>query len=213
MVLTISKDTFNIPSGCEITLRYQSWQDYEYLLNLRPDHSKIKIGFNAILKEIRLMSPLPLHGNQVSVLTDLVKILLKHNQLDWHSFDPITLKKSPFVGLEPDHCFYIKNSTKILGKERIDLTIDPPPDLVIEVDLTSTTKIDDYVAISSPEVWIYRQEQLLIYLFANSQYNLSQKSNLFPDINVCEILPQFVEKAWHFGSSIALKEFEQFLFS
>ena len=43
----------------------------------------------------------------------------------------------------------------ILGKDRIDLAVDPPPDLAIESDFTSKTRIDAYLAIRVPELWVY----------------------------------------------------------
>ena len=43
-------------------------------------------------------------------------------------------------GLEPDQCYYIQNEGKVWGKDHIDLQIDPPPDLAIEIDITSSSK-------------------------------------------------------------------------
>ncbi len=211
MVLAISQQTIEIPPGGEVILRYQTWEDYEKLLNLRQDKAAIKVRFNAQTKEIRLMSPLPGHGNRIDTLTDLVKILLRHQKQDWEGFDPITLKRFPQGGIEPDACFYIQNREQILGKERFDLNIDPPPDLAIEVDWTCSTKIEDYEVIASPEVWIYRRETLFIYLFDGKSYQPSSHSPLFRGINVAEILPLYVERAWQIGSSVVLREFEQYL--
>jgi Uma2 family endonuclease len=213
MVVAISHETINIPVGGKVILRYQTWENYEKLLNLRQEKAAIKVVFNAHTKEIKLMSPLPGHGNRVDILSDLVKILLRAKQKEWHGFEPITLKKFPQGGLEPDFCFYIDNREQILGKERIDLAIDPPPDLAIEVDLTSSTNIEDYEAIACPEVWIYRQKKLLIYLFDGQKYQQNKESKIFTNININleEILPEYIEKAWNVGSSIALREFEEFL--
>lgn len=157
------------------------------------------------------MAPLPGQGKRVVTLADLVKTLLRYQKRDWEAFDPITLKRSSQGGIEPDACFYIQNRTAILGKERIDLTIDPPPDLAIEVDLTSSTQIEDYLPIAIPEVWIYRRGDLLLYHLESQQYQDSGESRIFPEVNVKQIFPKYVERAWEFGSSIALREFEQFL--
>jgi len=51
-----------------------------------------------------------------------------------------------------------------------DLTIDPPPDLAIEVDLTSRTNLDTYVALKIPELWIYRQATLFVHQFNGYTY-------------------------------------------
>jgi Uma2 family endonuclease len=211
MLLTISRNAINLPPGTEVTLRYQTWADYEELIGSRQDKAAIKIRFSAKTQEIHIMSPLPGHGNRVDTLTDLVKVLLRHQGQDWQSFDPITLKRVEQTGVEPDACFYIRNREAILGKERIDLATDPPPDLAIEVDLTSATTAEDYEAIAIPELWIYRRGELRIYIFNGQQYQESAESPTFVGINVKQVLPQYIEQAWIAGSSVTLRKFEQFL--
>ena len=154
------------------------------------------------------MSPLPSHGKRIDLLRDLVKSLLRRQGKDWECFDPITLKIPNQAGLEPDTCFDIENRQAILGKDKIDLTIDPPPDLAIEVGFTSITDVEAYKLLKIPELWIYRQESLNIYLLEGDNYQDSEKSNLFPDINSKKILPYYVELGWTEGASIALRQFE-----
>ncbi|NEP02901.1 MAG: Uma2 family endonuclease [Symploca sp. SIO2E9] len=211
MLLSVSKETIDLPPGGEVILRYQTWADYEELLESRRDKSAIKIRFDANTQEIRIMSPLPGHGKRADTLADLVKILLGYQEQDWESFDPITLKRFGIKGIEPDSCFYIQNRQAILGQERIDLEVCPPPDLAIEIDLTSLTSAEDYQAIAIPELWIYRRETLHIHLFDGQKYTESSNSSIFPDINVKQLIPKYVERAWKAGSSVALKEFQQFL--
>lgn len=211
MYLTITSDSIDLPAGGEVVLRHQTWENYEELLKSRQDKAAIKIRFDAKTQEIRIMSPLPGHGNRADTLSDFVKALLRHQGQDWQSFEPVTLKRFQQKGLEPDNCFYIQNYQAILGKEQIDLEVDPPPDLAIEIDLTSLTSAEDYLAIGVPELWIYRAQTLYIYLFDGQQYQASEESSLFPSIAVKQILPQYVERAWNAGSSVALREFEQYL--
>jgi Uma2 family endonuclease len=154
------------------------------------------------------MSPLPSHGKRINLLSDLVKIILRRQGKDWECFDPITLKIPGEAGVEPDTCFYIDNREAILGKERIDLTVDPPPDLAIEVDFTSLTDVAAYQLLKIPELWVYRREELKIYLFREDGYQESENSRLFPDINIKKLFPYYVELGWNQGSSIALRQFE-----
>ncbi|WP_230967954.1 Uma2 family endonuclease [Nostoc sp. WHI] len=76
----------------------------------------------------------------------------------------------------------------ILGKEGFDFEIDPPPDLVLEVDLTSNTKAEDYQASAAGELWIYRRSNLQIYHFVSMKVSevvdirKSYKPNLEGDI-------------------------------
>lgn len=209
MLITISKDNITLEPGSEVILHYQTWEDYEQLLSIRQDKTLPKICFNAKTKETKLMAPLPAHGNRIDTLRDLIKVLLRRQGRDWHCFDPITLKQFEQAGVEPDTCFYIENRLAILGKEKIDLSIDPPPDLAIEVDITSTTNPQYYQPIAIPELWIYRQGELLIYIFNREQYQEQSESLTFSGIDVKNLLPKYVEMAWLNGSSVALQQFEQ----
>jgi Uma2 family endonuclease len=213
MFITVDRDTLHLTPGGEVILRNQTWQDYESLLALRGDRSLPKIYFHAIRQETRLMSPLPSHANRVDTLRDLVKSLLRLRGQDWQCFDPVTLRTFPRSGVEPDTCFYVKNRQFILGKERIDLTTDPPPDLAIEVDFTSRTNLEDYLPIAIPELWIYRLSDLQIYLFDGENYRESSDSLLFPDMAIKTLLPKYVELAWIEGSSVALRQFDRAIMS
>lgn len=115
------------------------------------------------------------------------------------------------AGAEPDACFYIQNWQALLGKERLDLNQDPPPDLAIEVDLTSLTGLGIYRVLAVPELWIYRQGKLNLYVLEPDDYRDSSISSIFPDFDVKGILPRYVERAWGAGSRLALREFEDFL--
>ena len=211
MVFALGPDRIELPPGGEVKLHYQTWSDYEAVLERRGDAAAVKICFNARTQEICIMAPLPAHGNRSRTLADLVTTLLRHQNRDWHGFDPVTLKRIQQVGAEPDACFYIQNWQAVLGKERIDLAQDPPPDLALEMDLTSLTDLDVYQTLGIPELWIYRQGSLNIYVLTPAGYEERSVSPTFPEVDVKNLLPQYVERAWMAGSSVALREFEQFL--
>lgn len=115
------------------------------------------------------------------------------------------------AGAEPDACFYIQNWQALLGKERLDLSQDPPPDLAIEVDVTALAGLSIYRVLAVPELWIYQQGTLSIHVLTLDGYEDSLTSPTFPDFDVKAILPNYIERAWSAGSSIALREFESFI--
>lgn len=90
-------------------------------------------------------------------------------------------------GIEPECCFYIQNWRAVVGKNRIDWQNDPPPDLVIEVDITSYTDINDYLPYRVPEVWLLKNNELFIYRLQGEIYVIAE-SSYFP--NVSEIVQQ-----------------------
>ena len=209
--LTISRAGVDLSPGSEVILRHQTWADYEELLQRRQDNAAIKVRYDARTQEIRIMAPLPKHGNYSDVISDLVKALLRHSGQEWQSYDPITLKRFGEAGLEPDKCFYIQNREAVLGKEHIDLQTDPPPHLALEVDAASPTDPQDYQPLGVPELWIYREDSLHVYLFEGQHYHESSDSPTFPGVPVRQLIPQYVRLAWQTGSSVALRQFESAL--
>ena len=90
-------------------------------------------------------------------------------------------------------CFYIQSAERIEGKSRLDLSVDPPPDLVIEVDIThsSLNKLPIYVAFGVPEVWRYTGERVAILLLEGGEYRESDSSRALPELSAA-ILNQFM---------------------
>ena len=84
---------------------------------------------------------------------------------------------------EPDNCYYIQNQEKVAGKT-VDLTRDPPPDLIVEIDITHTDidKLSLYASMGVPEFWRYNGETLRIYRLKNRQYLEVEKSPTFPAV-------------------------------
>ena len=99
-------------------------------------------------------------------------------------------------GFEPDSCFYIQNEEQIRGKDRIDLTVDPPPDLVIEIDITSPSfsKLPIYAQIGVPELWRYDGERMTILYLEGSVYAETAESIVLPPVT-SSVLTDFVEKS------------------
>lgn len=133
-------------------------------------------------------------------------------ELNWECLGSTTFKRKDLsAGLEPDDCFYIQNYQLMIGKDRIDLTIDPPPDLAIEIDVTPRTKISAYQALKVPEIWRYENMNLEINLLQGEQYVKSQTSPTFPTFPITEIIPRFVEMARTTGTSSAIRNFRQWV--
>ncbi|ARI81945.1 hypothetical protein IQ224_17380 [Microcystis sp. LEGE 00066] len=92
LLITLNENTLSLSPGSQVIFPHQTWEDYQRLLSLRLQKTYPKLYFNGKTQEIRLMSPLPSHGNRVDTLRDLVKIILRRQGKDWQCFDPITLK-------------------------------------------------------------------------------------------------------------------------
>ena len=92
-------------------------------------------------------------------------------------------------GGEPDSSYYIQNESRVRNKEKIDLNIDPPPDLVLEVEY-SKPKVDKfkiYAVIGVPEFWRFNGSVLRIYVLNDGQYIEVEQSPTFAQVPVKEI--------------------------
>ncbi|OCR01080.1 hypothetical protein BCD67_17040 [Oscillatoriales cyanobacterium USR001] len=196
--------------GQKVTLQPVSWQGFEGILTELGEHRKSRIAYALGILEI--IVPLPEHERSKVLIADLVKALLKVQKRSWEPLGSTTFKRVGMAaGIEPDDCFYIQNYQAVIGKERLDLSVDPPPDLAIETDLTSKTEVDAYLALGVPELWVYAEGKLTVNVLHEGEYVVSETSTIFPSIAVTEIIPRFARRAKEVGVSQALGEFEEII--
>jgi len=186
-----------------------SWQDYHSLRESRSNRSIPRIKYRQ--GEILLMSPMPRHGREANILADIVKALLDSQNRNYEAFTPITMELPEEQGIEPDYCFYITNWQAVAGQDRIDWRVAPPPDLVIEIDVTSYTAAEDYLAYRVPEVWLFRNKSLKIYQLQQDSYQLQSLSLYFPEIDLLGIIEHVFQQAAEQGTGVALRELRRML--
>ncbi|NEP78573.1 MAG: Uma2 family endonuclease [Okeania sp. SIO3B3] len=197
-----------LAAGSVMTIPNINWQEFELILQELGEKPAAKIAYSN--NTLRIIVPLPEHEISKDLISDIIKILLKKTGQKYQSFASTTFKKEGVAGVEPDASFYIQNYQKIIGIRRLQ-SDDPPPDLAIEIELTSKTTIDAYEGLAVPEVWIYDDGKLTIYLLRNRKYFLSNISAIFPEIPITKIVPNIVERAWVVGSFQALEELENMM--
>jgi len=206
MFAIIAPEKIHLHPGTVVKLP-GNWQDYQTLVEQLGDRSIPRIKYRP--GEILLMSPLPVHGKQANIIADVVKVLLDFLCRDYEAFTPITIDLPEVRGVEPDYCFYIDNYAAIVGKDRIAWGIEPPPDLVIEVDVTSYTDVNDYLPYQIPEVWLFKKNRLIIYSWQDHQYIKSLTSRYFPNFNVSEIVEECWQMLRDHSTSVVLRELRQ----
>lgn len=210
MSITIPLDRIEILPGQRLCLHQVDWQKFEAILAELGEKRSSRIAFYNKTLEIRM--PLPEHERTKVIIGDLLKILLDHLEIESESLGSTTFKKkSELAGIEPDDCFYIRNYMAVVGMQRIVLDIDPPPDLAIEVDLTSKTQVSAYEAIGISEIWRCDRGKLIIYILQNVTYQESETSSIFPNIPVAEIISQYFSKIKTLPMSAIRREFRQWL--
>ncbi len=191
--------------GSTVIIPNVSWQEFELILQeLGEDRSARVIYSNGTLE---VMVPLPEHEKPKELISDIVKTLLRITGRKYEPFGSTTFKQEGIAGVEPDACFYIENYQPMINRRSLQAD-DPPPDLAIEIDVTSKTSLEAYQAIGVPEVWIYDSGRLTIYLLRNQKYLNSEISPTFPEIPLTQIVPTVIERSWKVGTVQALEEFE-----
>jgi len=196
--------------GHQLLLKDISWQMFEKILEELGETRAARVSYSKGMLEI--MTPLPEHEADKVLMGDLIKALLEELDIEFWSLGSTTFKNEAMAqAVEADDCFYIQNEAVIRGKKRIDLSIDPPPDLAIEVDITSRTKFNNYEALRVPELWRYNGRKLQINVLQEGKYLESDTSYNFPNLPIGEVIHQYVEQSRIIGRNSTMKTFRNWV--
>jgi len=163
-----------------------SWQTYESLLEELSDR-RLRLTYNRGTLEI--MAPSPEHEFSKTLMGRFVETLAEELEIQIYPLGSTTLKRPELSGAEPDECFYIRRIGAVRGKKRLDLNEDPAPDLVVEIDVTSSSqnRLQVYADLGVAEVWIYDGNSLVVKQLQNGAYITSQTSQFFPNLLISDI--------------------------
>lgn len=177
-----------------VILSCTNWQQFENLLQNLGNNRAARIAYDR--GRLEIMTPLPEHEYYKDIISDCIKDIAKELGLDYECYGSATWRReSKQVGVEPDSCFYFQNESRIRGKLKFALEQEPPPDLVLEIDVTSKSlpRFPIYARLEVPEIWCYEQGKLTVYILQREEYQISSSSLVFPDLSVAEI-PELIEK-------------------
>ncbi|WP_019502156.1 Uma2 family endonuclease [Pseudanabaena sp. PCC 6802] len=177
----------------QVELSGISWQTYETLLDELRDR---RLRLTYYHGNLEIMAPLPEHEFYKKVVGRFVETLAEELEIKIVPLGSTTFKLPEAIGAEPDECFYIKNLRAIQGKKRLDLDLDPPPDLVVEIDITSGSRnrFAIYADMGVPEIWRYNGQTFTIYQLRDRAYIACTQSLAFPNLPLLEI-QSFLEQA------------------
>jgi Uma2 family endonuclease len=147
--------------------------------------------------------PLTPHESFKRWLGRIVEILTEEMGCEIRSLSAQTWRRPDLAkGVEADECYYIQNESVIRGKMTLDLAIDPAPDLVIEVDMTSLSipRLPIYAALAVPEVWRFDGVNIQVLTLGNGGYQVAAQSLAIP-IVTAEILAEFLRQAQEIGET------------
>jgi Uma2 family endonuclease len=199
----------HLPAGAVLVFHDVRWDRYENLMEEIVHRPGLRISYDE--GRLEVVSPLPEHEKHKEFLSHLARLLSDEFGTELESFGSTTWRRRKLrKGIEADACFYVANAHQIIGKRTIDLESDPPPDIVIEIDVKSPSlpKLPIYAALQVPEIWLYDGKRLLIYALAGDTYEETASSRFFPGLTSL-LIGESLELSKIRGHTHALKVLRQ----
>ena len=172
-----------------------SWRTFQQLLADRGERGGVLLAYDRGTVELRV----PSQGHEwiKTTITQIVEAFAFARDLHYRSLGSTTFVREDLArGFEPDACFYLDHADAIAPDRPLDWAVDPPPALVIEVDITrsSLDKLPIYSALGVLEVWRYTAREVEIRGLIEDAYVVSDTSRVLPEINA-GMLARFIEEA------------------
>lgn len=192
-----------------VILNHLSWETFQQMLLELGETRSSRLAYDQGMLEI--MTPLGEHEHSKCLIDDFVRIMADELDLNIKKMGSLTLKKEGIKkGVEPDACYSLKNEPLVRHKQDIQLDVDPAPDLVLEIDMSSSSlnKFPIYAALGIAEIWRYNGRELisLILNHENQNYKISPYSLAFPWLELAQI-PPFIQQSLRDGETKTLKDF------
>jgi Uma2 family endonuclease len=183
------------PPEQRIVLENIPWDVYESILAAHQDHSVPRFTYDR--GRLEIMSPCAEHEELKHLVALCVEVSAEEMGMNVRGLGSTTCRREDLQrGFEPDARFYVQNAGRIRGKTELDLTVDPPPDVVMEIDLTSPSlaKFPIFAQLGVPEVWRYYGHRGQIFRHTGAVYVEQAESLAFPDLTA-EILTGFLAES------------------
>lgn len=180
VTIPLELNTEQIRGEKRVVFNHLSWLSYQQILQAIGENNRAHLFYDRGTLEITM--PLEEHEFYRELIGLFIRILVVELGLKIKSLGSTTLAREDLErGAEPDNAYYIQNQAKVLGK-RINLTEDPPPDLVVELDITHTdiNKLALYARLGVPELWRFNGQIWRIYRLENGVYQEEEFSATFP---------------------------------
>lgn len=171
-----------------------SWETYEGLLAANISSSSPRITYDQGVLEIANLSFK--HEDLTAIVAAIAELVAEECGIEFEKLGSATFRRRDFKkGAEPDGCFYIQNVERIRGKEEVDLLVDPPPDLVVEVEVTNPAvdKLPIWARLGVPELWLTDGQGVRILQLSGGEYEPVKQSQALPLLSET-VLSEFLEQ-------------------
>ncbi|MGC1307228.1 MAG: Uma2 family endonuclease [Phormidesmis sp.] len=203
---TLQVSQIEIAPGDRLKISSVNWHQFKDIAEELGAHRTARVAYDN--GKLEIMVPLPGHEDDKEILSDLIKALLEELDTEFRALGSTTFEQqSTLKGIEPDQCFYIKHEATIRGKRRLNITTDPPPDLVLEIDTTARTHVETYAALGVPELWRFSPKGLSMHVLYAGSYKEVKESPLFPNLPLKEVIPYCLEQSRTLGRNTVMRDF------
>jgi Uma2 family endonuclease len=166
-----------------------SWHAYKAIGDALTDRPALRLTYDRGRLEFMVTSHE--HEKYKARLARLLDTIAEELNLRIEPAGNMTFRREDLErGLEPDECYWIANEAHMRAKVNWDPVQDPPPDLVIEIEITRSAlnRMSIYAVLGVPEVWRFDGETIRIErLQADGKYQPSENSPTFPGVPMAGI--------------------------
>lgn len=173
----------NVPVQ-HMVLERVSWKTYESLLADYVDSSVPHFTYDK--GKLEIVSPTTSHEEDNRTLHRIVELVAEEWQIEFRNVGSMTFRRKDLQrGFEPDTSFYLQHEEQVRGRKQIKLSVDPPPDLVVEIEITNAAidKLPIYAEVGVPEVWRFAGDRVTMLALADRRYHEIQTSLALPSLN------------------------------
>ena len=187
------------------------WRTYSRLLRIFAERRGFRLTYDRGTLEI--MSPLWTHEAPSKLIGRFIDALTEELNLPCRMGGSVTLRRRrKRRGLEPDNCYWIASAQRMQGKRDLDLRTDPPPDLAVEVDVTSSSvdRMSIYAALGVPEVWRFSTGAVSFHILQAGTYHVRSNSLSFPQL-ISADLPPFLSQWGQTDDTTIARQFREWV--
>jgi Uma2 family endonuclease len=187
------------PAGAEqrFVLDNVTWQQYEEIGKALENRAGLRITYDQ--GTLELMTTSRIHEIYKTRLGRILETLCEEFNLPMEPAGNMTFKRQDLArGLEPDQCYWISHESQVRGQLEWNPASDPPPDLVIEIEISrgAQDRMSIYAALGVPEVWRFDGESLVACLLqSGGSYKQADRSPTFPAVPLMELIRFFTPSA------------------
>jgi Uma2 family endonuclease len=163
------------------------WETYERLLH-DTEEQKLRLTYDQ--GRLTIVSPTHKHDRIKKLIGRMIELAALEFQIPIEDYGSATWRRGDvWKGLEADDCYYVGNASRVRGKDEIDLDVDPPPDLAIEVEIThqDIDRFKLYAALGVAELWHYRNDRIRALKLEGDSYVEIENSLALPMVRPADL--------------------------